>query len=302
MADAPLHSASIAGGKLRVWGDPSAVFPGWSFTKTVIAAAALRLAENGRLALDEALPGRPYTLGQLLQNISGVPDYGGLREYRAAVAAGEPVWSREALLRRVGIDRLEFPPGQGWGYSNVGYLFARERIEACTGVDLGSALEELVLAPLGLHAVRLARSVEDFREVHWSAVHGYDPRWVFHGCLVGTSTEACRLLHDLMRGRLLRPESMARMRRAHPVGGAVPGRPWARHDYGLGLMIGEWVDARGATTAIGHSGGGPGCVNAVYHFPELAHPVTAACFAEGSSEAVAEWEALRLARLEGTGS
>lgn len=299
MADVPIHSATIVGDDMiRGRGDPAAVFPWWSFTKTVIAAAALRLAEYGRLALDEALPDRPYTLGQLLQNIAGVPDYGGLREYHAAVAAGEPAWSRDELLRRVDADRLEFPPGQGWAYSNVGYLFARERIEACAGVDLGSALHELVLAPLGLHAVRLARALDDFRAVHWKAVHGYDPGWVFHGCLLGTAPEACRLLHALARGELLGEDSLARMRRARPIGGAVPGRPWVRHDYGLGLMIGTWADERGTTSVVGHTGGGPGCVNAVYHFPDLGDGVTVACFAEGPNEAITEWEALRLARLD----
>src|SRR5690606_41379279 len=100
MADVPIHSATIVGDDMiRGRGDPAAVFPWWSFTKTVIAAAALRLAEYGRLALDEALPDRAYTLGQLLQSIPGVPDYGGLREYHPAGAAGEPAWSRDRLPR-----------------------------------------------------------------------------------------------------------------------------------------------------------------------------------------------------------
>lgn len=296
MTEVPIHSAVLADdGIVRVQGDPDAIFPWWSFTKTVIAAAALRLAEEGRLSLDETLRDRPHTLGQLLQHTAGVPNYGGLPEYQAAVAAGEAPWGREELLRRVRADRVEFLPGQGWAYSNVGYLFARERIEACAGADLGEALHELVLAPLGLGTVRLARSVEDFRAVHWKSVHGYDPGWVYHGCLLGTAAQTCRFLHALAGGELLAPASLARMRRAHPVGGAVPGRPWVRHGYGLGLMTGTWGDARDPTPVFGHSGGGPGCVNAVYHFPGEPGPVTVACFAEGSSEATTEWEALRLA-------
>jgi D-alanyl-D-alanine carboxypeptidase len=158
MSEAPMHSAVIAGDDVgRGRGDPSAIFPWWSFTKTVIAAAALRLAEDGRLSLDETLPGRGFTLGQLLQHTAGVPNYGGLPEYHRAVAAGDEPWSREDLLRRVGAWRAEFPPGTHWAYSNVGYLFARERIEACTGVALGDALGELVLAPWGC-ARRASRS------------------------------------------------------------------------------------------------------------------------------------------------
>jgi D-alanyl-D-alanine carboxypeptidase len=100
-----------------------------------------------------------------------------------------------------------------------------------------------------------------------------------------------------MTGELLQPDSLDRMRRAWPVGDAVPGRPWRRHAYGLGLMTGLWSDETGEVVVAGHSGGGPGCVNAVFHFPGLPRPVTVACFAEGESESVVEWEALRLARL-----
>ena len=51
----------------------------------------------------------------------------------------------------------------------------------------------------------------------------------------------------------------------------------------------------GAGRAIGHSGGGPGCVNAVYHFPDLPRPLTVASFTDGDDEGRAEFEALRIA-------
>lgn len=47
--------------------------------------------------------------------------------------------------------------------------------------------------------------------------------------------------------------------------------------------------------AIGHSGAGPGCVNAVYHFPDCPRPVTVASFTDETEEGVVEWEALRIA-------
>jgi CubicO group peptidase (beta-lactamase class C family) len=73
------------------------VVPWWSFTKTLIAAAALRLAERGRLALDEPLTGLPYTPRQLLQHRAGVGDYGQLPDYQAAVARGRTLDRRPAL-------------------------------------------------------------------------------------------------------------------------------------------------------------------------------------------------------------
>jgi hypothetical protein len=57
-------------------------------------------------------------------------------------------------------------------------------------------------------------------------------------------------------------------------------------------MSGEMGEA-GA--AIGHSGGGPGCVNAVYHYPDLGVPITVATFTHGEAEGAAEFEAVSIA-------
>lgn len=59
-------------------------------------------------------------------------------------------------------------------------------------------------------------------------------------------------------------------------------------------MIGR-MDGTGRV--IGHSGGGPASVCAVYHFPDLPVPCTIATFAKGESEGTAEYEAVRLAHL-----
>jgi hypothetical protein len=54
-----------------------------------------------------------------------------------------------------------------------------------------------------------------------------------------------------------------------------------------------------AGRAIGHSGAGPFCVNAVYHFPDASLPVTVATFTDGNEEGRAEFEAVRLAFGDG---
>jgi hypothetical protein len=50
-----------------------------------------------------------------------------------------------------------------------------------------------------------------------------------------------------------------------------------------------------AGNAVGHSGGGPHGVNAIYHFPDLASPITVACFTDGENEGFAESEAVSIA-------
>ena len=230
----------------------------------MLAICALRLVEEGRLVLDSFRPHKPYTLRHLLQHRAGFPDYGSLKAYHDAVARNDIPWSREHLLKAADADRLDFSPGAGWAYSNVGYMFVREAIEEATGLTLAVALQELVLEPLQASSTRLAITPSDFREVFWSTIQTYDPRWVYHGCLIGTPMDAAKVLHGLCRGQILQSATLRTMMERHDLGGALPGRPWTACGYGLGLMSGRMGDSG---WAIGHSGSGLFCANAVYHFP-----------------------------------
>ena len=294
MGERAFHSACIVDdAPVRAAGEAFALFPWWSFTKTVLAVAAMRLVEAGRLDLDAPRPGEPYTLRQLLTHRAGVPNYGGLDAYHEAVARGEDAWSRERLLRAVDAGRLDFPPGTAWSYSNVGYLFVRDAVEEVAGLPLGEALRELVLEPLGLDRVRLATERADFAEVFWPHLRAYDPRWVYHGCLIGSPADAARLLHAVLNGALLSESSLAAMiGRFTPLGGALPGRPVTEQGYGMGFMIGRFGEAG---RVIGHNGAGPGSVNVVCCFPDLPRPVTVAVFTDGEDEGAAECEAKAIA-------
>jgi D-alanyl-D-alanine carboxypeptidase len=272
--------------------------PWWSFTKTALATAALQLVDRGMLDLDDLVDDRPYTLRQLLQHRAGVPNYGSLASYHDAVARGEKPWDGAQMLDRVEADRLDYEPGHGWNYSNVGYYLVRRKIEQITAQDIGTALRRLVFDPLRLTSVRLVPTVEDLAGTAWGNPSRYDPGWVFHGLLAGTPADAVRFLHKLITGDVLRPDLLAEAIAPHPVGGPWADSPWRRGGYGLGLMIGECS----AGTAIGHSGAGPGSVVAVYHFSERALPCTVAVFAQGadrpSDVGLAEQEAVRLAMRE----
>jgi CubicO group peptidase (beta-lactamase class C family) len=268
--------------------------PWWSFTKTALATAALRLVSQGQLELDEPFEGRPYTLRQLLQHRAGVPDYGSIPSYHEAVQRGEKPWDVGRLLDRVGADRLDFEPGHGWRYSNVGYLFIRQKIEEKTGRDIGSALKELVFGDLGLTSVRIVTTAKDLADTAWGNKSGYDPGWVYHGLLVGTADDAVCFLHKLMLGDVLPDEILAEMINPVRLGGPLPNRPWETTGYGLGLMIPRFTSS-GST--IGHSGAGPHSVSAVYHFDDPVGPRTIAAFAEGQDEGLTEYEVVRLASM-----
>lgn len=273
-------------------GENREVFPYWSFTKTVIAICALKLAERGQVDLDAPLPEYGFTLRQLLNHTSGLPDYGSLPDYHRAVADQAEPWPRKQLISAAMRQGMLFASGTGWTYSNIGYMLARDVIEDLSGSSFPELFRHLIGDELGLESVRLATTREEFASVFWDAAKSYDPRWVGHGCLIGTAADAAWLLHGLFSGRLLSAETLEQMLTCYPLGGAIGGRPWTACGYGLGLMSGAFSRIG---RAIGHSGGGPFCVNAVYHFPDLSEPATVACFTEGSDEGVAEFAALRCA-------
>lgn len=270
---------------------PSLPVPWWSLTKTALAAGALALVAGDRLALDAPLGSRPFTLRQLLQHTAGVPNYGDLAAYHDAVERGLEPWSPDELLRRVGSDRLLFRPGQGWAYSNVGYLLVRGLIEEATSEDVGAALRRLVFVPLGVPGVRLAQEARDLDGTAWGNAAGYHPGWVYHGLALGTPGDAALFLHRLLAGGHLPPVLLEAMRTPYSLGGPVPGRPWRMAGYGLGLMI-DSASSRGR--CMGHTGQGPGSVAAAYHFPDLDPPRTAAAFAPVEDLGVVERAVLAL--------
>jgi D-alanyl-D-alanine carboxypeptidase len=272
-------------------GESVALFPWWSITKSVLAAAALKLADQGLISLDDFYNGRPYTIRQLLQHTAGLNNYGG-EPYRAAVAAGDPVWPVAGLLARVKAEQLIFTPGSNWAYSNVGYIFVRQLIEEKAGLGIDDALRMLVFGPMGIQRTRIAATPEDMKQTFWGNPDGYDPNWVYHGLLIGPPSDAVDFLRRLFSESFLSESARSAMKTMHALGGSIAGRPWTRIGYGLGLMMGEMGDAG---TAVGHSGVGHDCVSSLYWFSGLPGSPVVAVFGQGTDEGITETEAVRLA-------
>ena len=259
----------------------------YSIAKTVLAVAALRLVERGDLDLDgsvrSVLPSRPIdpavTFRQLLNHTGGLPDYGGLREYHAAVAATpESPWSTDEFLARTLPVGPLFASGRGWAYSNVGYLLVRLAIERRTGLALRAALADLVFRPAGLARTDVAVSLADAQDLtpgHATAPGGaaglrvvtrhYHPGWVAHGLVTSTAPDVARFLEALVAGRLLGPEVLGAMMTPVPVPGSH--RLFSPPTYGLGLMM---AAESPLGRVVGHGGEGPGYSTAALYFPDLA--------------------------------
>lgn len=284
--------AVVENGKVIEAHDADRLVPWWSFAKTVLASAALVLVERGLILLDEPLSGKPYTLRHLLEHRSGLADYGSFRSYHEAVARGDEPWPVSQLIRETGAERLRYVSGEGWEYSNIGYLFVRRIIENLTKQRLDIALRELVLAPLDIHSARLALGPRDLDDVTMGSARGYHPGWVYHGLLVGSVSDAALLLDRLMSGTLLPRDVLQEMHSAYVLGGPIEGRPWQMPGYGLGVMMGETTTGK---TVAGHTGGGPGSTVAIYQRRDSRRTVrTSAAFAIGEEASITEAKAFEL--------
>ncbi len=276
----------------------------YSYTKTILACAALRLAGRGSLGLEDPLsrwiPDAPHAerirIRHILAHTSGLPDYGGLAEYHAAVRSGEVPWTREEYFTRTQADRLLFPPGAGWAYSNLGYRLVREVVDAASGKGIDDFLREEFFAPLGLAATAWVNDDDGLAGLAFgpSAYLGGDaaPRqvaghyavgWVAHGVVASTVSEAARFHAALLSGQLLAPDLLHEMMALRVVAEPMAGRPFGKPGYGLGLM-GDAVEPPGP---FGHTGGGPGASVAVYGRPGP-QPLVAAVFTPGELTGPAE--------------
>jgi D-alanyl-D-alanine carboxypeptidase len=295
--DVEVVTAAVVDGTVTVGDVADTPVPWWSFTKTVLAAAALVLVDAGRLTLDAPLAGQRYTLRQLLQHRAGVPDYGALAAYHDAVASGHSPWPASELIDRVYKHASGPEPGRNWMYSNVGYLFVRQLIEHADGKEIGDAVTRLVLMPLGIANAGLARTPDDLIGTRWGNALRYHPGWVYHGLMIGSPAAAALLLDRLLRGDLLSPSSLRAMRESFRLGGPIPGRPWQAPGYGLGLMIETTTPPR----FMGHTGGGPSSTAAVYHFAAPGAAVTASAFSPSDDPGLVEQRVVDIARAIAAG-
>lgn len=136
-----------------------------SITKSFIGALTLKLAEEGKLHLDDPLSkwidakyldqvknARESTLRMCLNHTTGISDVisdNGF--YLALLNNPDKKWKPEELLEFVYGDEPEYAPGTDASYSNTNFIYLAMAVEAATGKDQGVVLREKILGPLGLN-------------------------------------------------------------------------------------------------------------------------------------------------------
>jgi len=149
---APLNNGELA--------TPKTPFVVASMTKTCVTAAIMQLADEGKLSIDDPLsnwlPDYPnagnITLRELLAHTSGVFNYlqyPGFNRIVFKKNAGH-FWTRQEILNTFA-HASNFAPGEGFHYSNTGFILLGLVIEAVTGQALGDVLAQRFFIPLGLN-------------------------------------------------------------------------------------------------------------------------------------------------------
>ncbi|WP_239146500.1 serine hydrolase domain-containing protein [Streptomyces sp. SID10815] len=231
-----------------------------STVKTLVATVVLQLEAEGRLSLDDAvdhwLPGvvqgngndgSRITVRQLLQHTSGIhddlPGYTTPEEY---YQQRYDVYSSEQLAARAMAHAPDFRPGEGWGYSNTGYILLDMIVQKATGHPAHQEIEDRILRPLGLDQTRWGGTSATLPRPHARAYQLFGPDSVVdvteqipveHESLsfVTTTRDQNRFLRALLGGRLLPTRQLAEMKQTVPVSGELQ-QSWPGGRYGLGMV------------------------------------------------------------------
>ncbi len=179
------------------WADDEAREPGglawWSMTKAVTTAWLVRLVDEGAVALDDPLgrwvPEVPraddMTLEQLARHTAGIPE-----DLSRHIFLANPA---EEIQEFVDRGELADEPGEGYGYSRVGYYLLALALERASGVPYMDAVRAMAeQAGVGI------RSDEDpSGPVTDPDGHGYRGGAWSSGGLVSELDDAARLLQWL---------------------------------------------------------------------------------------------------------
>ena len=239
-----------------------------SITKQFAAAGLLKLAEAGKVSLDDPLSkfvkdypqGDKITIRELLNHTSGIKSY---------TDAHDPARNGLTTMQLVDSfknDKPEFEPGAGWAYDNSGYVLVGAVIEAVSGMPWPRYLTQTLFEPLhldhtgyGADPAVVARQAHGYTVSQGKALPApLESRSHPHadGSLVSTVDDLLKWNRALHTGRVLESESYRQM--ITPVGMAVP------EQYGFGV----WHTTLHHHEMIGHSGHISGFSAYLLYLPE----------------------------------
>lgn len=261
-----------------------------SVGKTYVAAVALQLVQEKKLALDDPIEkylgrekwfprlpnAREITVRMLMNHTSGLVRYEFKEQFtKDLTASPDKVWKPEELVSYILDTKAPFAAGQGWDYSDTNYIVLGMIIERITGRSYYQELERRILKPFNLRETvpsnsrtipRLAQGYagkdnpfggSDAMIVAGRMVINPQFEWTGGG-IASTTEDLARWARLLYQGKAFETPLLNKMLEG------VPARLGPEAKYGLGVIIRP--TALGIT--YGHSGFFPGYITEVMYFPE----------------------------------
>jgi D-alanyl-D-alanine carboxypeptidase len=263
----------------------------FSITKTFTATLVMKLAEQGRIDLDERISmylpenaafsikgSDQVTVRQLLQHSSGIADFTSLPVYQLA-QLNNPV-NQPSIVKILGYmegQNLKSEAGAIFDYCNTNYLLATLILEKVTGKPYNDLLQEEIIAPLKLTHTYFHLSEEQLHRLGFPDYY-FDrfannqlenvSRWnnalgnacVGWGGIASTPADVLSFYQALMEGRVVSPASLQQMI------DWFKGKNSEQPDYGLGIEYFQY--AEGTTPQRGHEGDGIGNSTLVLYVPD----------------------------------
>jgi len=295
---------------------PETLFSLQSISKSFMAVCILMLVEEGRIDLDApaddylrswriphgAFPREMVTVRRLLAHHAGVSQGGflgsppdltppGLRasldgEVNPMTPEQDAYWNEWTLSREWGV-RIEYPPGEGWKYSNGGYGILQMILEDLSGQNLSAFLRERIFAPLGLSRATLdphgdANCASPYGPEGKRRAHYRIPCGAAGGvyATIGELAEfACSLIRGPSGGGLIGASSAREMFTPH---GLADRNGELQFETGLGCLL---LNTGGGQN-VHHSGGSIGWRSIYSIFPETGEGI---CMLMNSDQANPLW-------------
>ena len=292
--------------------DENTVFMIGSCSKSFTALTAARLAEQGRIDLDQPveayLPiklthaGVKVTLRHLLSNSSGLPNLG-----LSEIVTGKYLYGRipgeyaEAYpfekdksitdFMQGAQDEMVGTPGGQYIYSNEGFSLAGEALAAAAGKPLPELVKELIFTPMGMkNSFYLGSEVRaDMQLASGHIADGspmpvyYEPAIAGAGGVLSTAADLGRYVQTLLcsgeleRRRILTQrvlQEVEQERIVHQTAETLIGGGFGPERYGMGLM--SYPDYLGLKV-ITHGGSTGNFSSAIFYERELGFGIAALC-------------------------
>lgn len=233
----------LADREWRIPNDGDTKFRLGSLSKQFTAVAVMLLNERGLVDLDAPvkryLPDAPatwdaVTVRHLLNHTSGVPNFTAFSDFAAQKTLPA---TPASLIARFSGRPLDFQPGEGFAYSNSGYVLLSAIIEAASGQSYADFVNDNLFQPLGM----ADSGYDDHDAILPRRASGYTPTGsgvanadyvdmtipMGAGALYSTTHDLLKWEQGLFGGRVLNAASMTAL--TTPV----------RNNYAMGLVVSQ---------------------------------------------------------------